>query len=103
MTNVPSPTPGKGGELVYPQQPPKDPILILVLNLLVAGCLGYFMIGQKMKGIVSLIAVLVLAIPTCGAGSLLVSVAAAIDGYMQAQQLQAGHPVAQWTFFNDHR
>src|SRR5436853_7865862 len=74
MTNVPPPTPGKGGELVYPQQPPKDPILILVLNLLVAGCLGYFMIGQKMKGIVSLIAVLVLAIPTCGAGSLLVSV-----------------------------
>ena len=59
MTNVP-PAPGKGGELVYPQQPPKDPILILVLNLLVAGCLGYFMIGQKMKGIVSLIAVLVL-------------------------------------------
>jgi hypothetical protein len=103
MTNVPPPASGKGGELVYPQQPPKDPILILVLNLLVAGCLGYFMIGQKMKGIVSLIAVLVLAIPTCGAGSLLVSVAAAIDGYMQAQQLQAGHPVAQWTFFNDHR
>ena len=103
MTNVPPPTPGKGGELVYPQQPPKDPILILVLNLLVAGCLGYFMIGQKMKGIVSLIAVLVLAIPTCGAGSLLVAVAAAIDGYMQAQQLQAGHPVAQWTFSNDHR
>jgi hypothetical protein len=103
MTNVPPQAPGKGGELVYPQQPPKDPILILVLNLLVAGCLGYFMIGQKMKGIVSLIAVLVLAIPTCGAGSLLVSVAAAIDGYMQAQQLQAGHPVAQWTFFNDHR
>jgi hypothetical protein len=103
MTNVPPPASGKGGELVYPQQPPKDPILILVLNLLVAGCLGYFMIGQKMKGIVALIAVLVLAIPTCGAGSLLVSVAAAIDGYMQAQQLQAGHPVAQWTFFNDHR
>ena len=48
MTNVPPPASGKGGELVYPQQPPKDPILILVLNLLVAGCLGYFMIGQKM-------------------------------------------------------
>src|SRR5207244_12280000 len=97
------PPPGNGRERVYPQQPPKDPIVILVLNLLVSGCLGYFMIGQKMKGIISLIAVLVLAVPTCGAGSLLVSVAAAIDGYMQAQQLQAGHPVAQWTFFNDHR
>jgi len=102
-TPTPPPTTEKGGEIIYPQQPPKDPILILVLNLLLLGGVGYFMIGQKMKGIVSLIAVLVLAIPTCGAGSLLVSVAAAIDGYMQAQQLQAGHPVAQWTFFNDHR
>ena len=27
----------------------------------------------------------------------------AIDGYLQAMQLQAGHPSAQWTFFNDHR
>ncbi len=40
-----------GGEIIYPQQPPKDPILILVLNLLVAGCVGYFMIGQKFKAI----------------------------------------------------
>ena len=43
---------GSGGDIVYPQQPPKDPILIMVLNLFVAGCVGYFMIGQKNKGIV---------------------------------------------------
>src|SRR5438309_2367342 len=103
MTNVPPPTPGKGGELVYPQQPPKDPIVILVLNLIVAGCLGYFMIGQKMKGIVSLVVWLILIIPTCGAGSGLIAVVTAIDGFMQAQALQAGHPIAEWTFFKDHR
>src|SRR5258708_35655387 len=40
-------------DIVYPQDPPKDPVLIAVLNLVVAGCLGYFMIGQKMKGIVA--------------------------------------------------
>jgi hypothetical protein len=56
-----------GGELVYPQQPPKDPVLIAVLNLVV------------------------------------VSIVAAIDGYLQAMQLKANVPVAQWTFFNDHR
>lgn len=99
----PPTTGGSGGDLVYPQQPPKDPILIAVLNLIVAGCLGYFMIGQKMKGIVSLIIWVVLIIPTCGTGSGLLSIVTAIDGYLQAQQLQAGHPVAQWTFFNDHR
>jgi len=92
-----------GGDIVYPQQPPKDPVLIAVLNGLVAGCVGYFIIGQKMKGIVAVIAWVVGAIFTCGTVSLLVSVVAAIDGYLQAQQLKAGVPVAQWTFFNDHR
>jgi hypothetical protein len=91
-----------GGELVYPMQPPKDPILVLVLNLLVAGCVGYFIIGQKMKGIVALIA-WVLGLASCGIVSGIVAIIAAIDGYLQAQQLQAGHPVAQWTWFNDHK
>jgi hypothetical protein len=102
MSNIP-PAPGKGGQLIQPQQPPKDPIIILVLNLIVAGCLGYFMIGQKMKGIVALVAWLILIIPTCGAGSGLIAVVTAIDGFMQAQALQAGHPIAEWTFFKDHR
>lgn len=91
-----------GGDIVYPQQPPKDPVLIAVLNLIVAGCLGYFMIGQKMKGIVAVIA-WCLGLFSCGIVSGLVGIVAAIDGYLQAQQLKAGVPVAQWTFFNDHR
>jgi hypothetical protein len=102
MSNIP-PATGGGGQLIQPQQPPKDPIVILVLNLIVAGCLGYFMIGQKMKGIVALVVWLILIIPTCGAGSGLISVVTAIDGFMQAQNLQAGHPIAEWTFFKDHR
>jgi hypothetical protein len=101
MTNIPPAT--GGGQLIQPQQPPKDPILILVLNLIVAGCLGYFMIGQKMKGIVALVVWLILIIPTCGAGSGLIAVATAIDGFMQAQNLKEGHPIAEWTFFKDHR
>lgn len=92
-----------GGDIVYPQNPPKDPVLIAVLNLVVAGCLGYFMIGQKMKGIVAVIAWVVGLFFTCGTVSGLVSIVAAIDGYMQAQQLKAGFPVAQWTFFDKHQ
>jgi hypothetical protein len=95
-------TPPAGGELVYPTQPPKDPILMLVLNLLVAGCLGYFLIGQKMKGIVAVVA-WVLGWASCGIVSAIVAIVAAIDVYLQSQHLQAGHPVAQWTFFKDHR
>lgn len=95
-------TSGSGGELVYPASPPKDPVLMLVLNLLVGGCLGYFLMGQKMKGIVAVVA-WVLGWASCGIVTAIVSILAAIDGYLQAQQLQAGHPVAQWTFFNDHK
>lgn len=92
-----------GGELIYPATPPKDPILVLVLNLLVAGGVGYIIIGQKVKGIVAIVAWVVLLFITCGAGSGLVALVAAVDGYLQAQQLQAGHPVGPWTFFNDHK
>ena len=112
MTSMPTGTPppppppapaAGGGDLIQPQQPPKDPILILVLNLFVAGCVGYFMIGQKNKAIVALIVWIVgLVPPLCGTVSGLVAVVAAIDGYLQAQQLQQGHPVRQWSFFNDH-
>lgn len=91
-----------GGDLVQPQQPPKDPILILVLNLLLFGCVGYFIIGQKLKGISALV-LWILGLATCGVGSGIVAIVAAIDGWMQAQHLQAGHPVAQWTFFKDHK
>jgi hypothetical protein len=92
-----------GGELVYPTNPPKDPILVLILNLLVLGGVGYIILGQKTKGIVAIVLYVIVALPTCGSGSLLIALVAAIDGYLQSQQLQQGHPVGQWTFFNDHR
>jgi hypothetical protein len=98
----PPPATDKGGEIVYPQQPPKDPVLILVLNLLLFGGVGYLMIGQKMKGIVAIV-VWVLGLASCGIVSGIVSIVAAIDGWMQAEHLQKGMPVAQWTFFKDHR
>ncbi len=94
---------GGGGDLIQPTTPPKDPILVLVLNLLVAGGVGYIIMGQKTKGIVAIVAWIVLLFVTCGAGSAIVAIITGIDGYLQAQQLQQGKPVGQWTWFNDHR
>jgi uncharacterized membrane protein len=74
----------------------------MILNLLVVGGVGYIIMGQKTKGIVAIVA-WIAGLATCGIVSGLVSIVGAIDGYMQAQQLQAGHPVGQWTFFGDHR
>jgi hypothetical protein len=101
-TPNPPTTPAGGGDLIYPQQPPKDPVLVLVLNLLVLGGVGYIIIGQKTKGIVAIVLWL-LGLLTCGIGSGIVAIVGAIDGWMQAQQLQQGHPIAQWSFFQDHR
>jgi TM2 domain-containing membrane protein YozV len=94
---------GGGGDLVHPKNPPVDPVLVLVLNLLVLGGVGYIIMGQKTKGIVTIVAWLVLVPVTCFFGSGVVALVSAIDGYMQAQHLRAGMPVGQWTFFNDHR
>ena len=101
-TPNPPTSPAAGGDLVYPTQPPKDPVLVLVLNLLVLGGVGYIIIGQKTKGIVAIVA-WVLGLASCGIVSAIVAIVAAIDGWMQAQELQQGHPVGQWTFFKDHR
>ena len=93
-----------GGNIIRPTTPPKDPILVLVLNLFVAGGVGYLIMGQKMKGIIAIVAWAILFVPpSCGIGSGLLAIAAAIDGYYQALNLQAGHPVGEWTFFKDHR
>ena len=97
----PAAGPGGGG-LVYPTTPPKDPILVMVLNLLVAGGVGYIIMGQKTKGIVAIVVWLV-GLIACGIPSGIVAILAAIDGYLQAQQLQQGHPVGEWTWFSDHR
>ena len=92
-----------GGQLVYPTNPPKDPVLVLVLNLLLLGGVGYIVMGQKTKGIVAIAASVVIGVLTCGAGAVAIGAFGAVDGYLQAMQLKAGHPVGEWTFFNDHR
>lgn len=97
-----TPPPAGATDLIYPGTPPKDPIIALVLNLILL-CVGYFYIGQWQKGIVAIVAAFVVGIPTCGLGAGAVAVAAGIDGMQQAEQLKAGFPIAQWSFFKDHR
>src|ERR1051326_567503 len=90
----PSPAPAGGGappELVYSTQPPKKPILLGAPKLLRLGGIGYIIMGQKTKGIVA-IAVWVVGLCSFGVVSGLVAIGGAIDGYLQAQALQQGHP-----------
>ena len=93
-TPPPPPLPQGGGGS-------KDPILVLVLNLLVAG-VGSIVLGQKVKGIVGIVIWLVAIPVTCGTLSLAVGIVLAIDAYLQAQPLRAGYPIGDGTFFNGH-
>jgi len=97
-----TPPPAGGGDLIYPPTPPKEPVLILLLNLILAG-VGYFLIGQNTKGIVAIIAALVIGVPTCGIGWGVLCIVTGLDGYFQSEAQKAGHPLGQWTFFKDHR
>src|SRR5688572_15449229 len=81
------PPPPASSELIRPSQPAKDPTLILLLNLILV---GYFIVGQWQKGLAAVGTFLVVTVATCGTLFFIVPVFAAIDGYMQAQQLQAG-------------
>jgi hypothetical protein len=95
-----TPTPGGGGDIIRPSQPPKDPILVCILNLLVLGGVGYIIIGQKTKGIIAIVAWLILLVPpSCGTLSAAVAIFGAIDGYLQSMQLKEGKSIGQWTWF----
>jgi hypothetical protein len=88
-----TPPPTQGGGNV-------DPRLIFVLNLLAGACGGYFLLGQKQKGIAALVLFALLFIPpSCGTGSMIVALVTAVDGYLQAQQRAAARKIGRWTFF----
>jgi hypothetical protein len=106
VTQIPQPPPFEGGgiprrEVIHPDNPPRSPVVILIANLC-AG-IGYFLIGQKVKGILAVVLWLIVLLPTCGSGSGLMSILYAVDGFFQARQLASGTPIGPWTFFTNHR
>lgn len=81
----------------------RNPIAVLIANLLGAGGAGYLLLGQTQKGVVAIVVFFVLGIPTCFAASYAISIVFAADGYLQAQHLEAGRRIGQWTLFNQHQ
>jgi TM2 domain-containing membrane protein YozV len=84
-----------------PTDPPKDPVLMCVLSVLVVG-LGQVILGQTVKGITMLVGVILLSVITCGSFLLLapvVWVISGLDAYKIANKLKQGTPVGIWEFF----
>ena len=73
------------------RKPDANPILFAVLNLFLWSCVGYFVMGQTKKGIISVIAFWVLI--WCFGLGIIVSIVTAIDAYKLGQKLQAGEAI----------
>ena len=70
-------------------EPPPDPNLIFVLNLLLFGSFGYWLLGQRWKAVIAAVAWSA-GLLTCGIVSGVVAAVAAVDGYRQASRMAAG-------------
>jgi len=93
--------PARNAGLVLPSVPPKSPVLMFALNLLLVG-LGQMILGQTRKGIAILLGCAVVGVLTGGSALLLApvfGVAFGLDTYLIANKLKRGARVGRWEFF----
>ena len=76
------------GEMIT--KPDANPILFAVLNLFTYGFLGYFLMGQKKKAIISFV---IACITTCFGLSIFWILVATYDVYQLGQKLQGGESI----------
>lgn len=91
--------------MLKPSTPPKDPLVVLLLNLFLCWCVGYFYLGAVNKGLAAVGAgVLGAAVcfATCGIGAPIMvagQIAFAVDGYKTAVALKNGKTLDDWAWF----
>ena len=74
-------------------KPDTNPIVVALCNLLLCGIpVGYFMMGQQKKGIMTLIGTIILG--AFGIGFIIPWIAA-YDAYLLGQKLQSGESIGQ--------
>ena len=85
-------------QTIQPSNPPKNPILAAVLSLLLLGGAGQIYLGQQKKGIILIVATLVLS---CIGIGFIVWIVGVIDAYMLADKLQKGEAIGDMQWFWD--
>ncbi len=73
-------------------KPDTNPIIPAALNWLLLGGVGYLMIGQQKKGIVSIVATVLLS---CVGVGFLIPFITAYDAYLLGQKLQSGQSIGE--------
>ena len=73
-------------------KPDTNPIIPAVLNLFLFGGVGYLMMGQQKKGIISIVATLLLY---CVGIGFIIPWITAYDAYLLGQKLQSGQSIGE--------
>ena len=81
---------------IQPSNPPKDPIIAAVLSFLLAGGVGQLYLGQQKKGIILIVASVVL---WCVGLGFIPTLLGAYDAYVIGNKLKNGQPVGDMEFF----
>ena len=81
---------------IQPSTPPKNPIIAAILSFLLLGGVGQIYLGQTKKGIIIIVATLVLA---CIGIGFVIPLLGAVDAYMLADKLQKGQPIGDMEWF----
>jgi TM2 domain-containing membrane protein YozV len=81
---------------IAPSNPPKDPIIAAVLSFLLLGGVGQMYLGQTKKGIIIIVATLILA---CVGVGFVIPFVGAYDAYVIGNKLKEGKSVGDMEFF----
>jgi TM2 domain-containing membrane protein YozV len=81
---------------IQPSNPPKDPIIAAVLSALVLGGVGQLYLGQQKKGIILIVASVVL---WCVGLGFIPTLVGAYDAYVIGTKLKNGQAVGDMEFF----
>jgi TM2 domain-containing membrane protein YozV len=81
---------------IHPTDPPKNPIIAAILSLLLLGGVGQMYLGQTKKGVIIIVASIVLS---CVGIGLIIPVVGAVDAYMLADKLQKGQAIGDMQWF----
>ncbi len=83
---------------IQPSDPPKNPIIAAVLSVLLLGGVGQMYLGQMKKGIIIIVATLILS---CVGIGVIIPILGAVDAYMLADKLQKGEAIGDMQWFWD--
>ncbi len=85
-------------KMVYPDKRKTSPNVALFLSILLVG-LGQMVNGQLIKGLLMLIAAMVLGALTGGVAGVVIWIVSGIDAYICVSKLKQGRPIGRFSFF----